>query len=116
MSIKIPTVNVRQVKVRSVSPLSQAQANQDITSIARWLELIQARFGPEMVNLLINSEETAAHLAKKFGVPDTLIRDIEERKQLVAMAQQMAQQAQQMQMQSQAQPQGEPQVEQGQPN
>ena len=70
-----------------------------------------------MVNLLINSEETAAHLAKKFGVPDTLIRDIEERKQLVAMAQQMAQQAQEMQMQqSQAQPQGEPQVEQGQPN
>ena len=114
--IKIPTVYGRQVKVRSVSPLSQAQANQDITSIARWLELIQARFGPEMVNLLINSEETAAHLAKKFGVPDTLIRDIEERKQLVAMAQQMAQQAQQMQMQSQAQPQGEPQVEQGQPN
>ena len=115
--IKIPTVNGRQVKVRSVSPLSQAQSNQDITSIARWLELIQARFGPEMVNLLINSEETAAHLAKKFGVPDTLIRDIEERKQLVAMAQQMAQQAQEMQMQqSQAQPQGEPQVEQGQPN
>jgi len=114
--INIPTINGRQVKVRSVSPLSQAQSNQDITSIARWLELIQSRFGPEMVNLLINSEETAAHLAKKFGVPDTLIRDLEERKQLVAMAQQMAQQAQQMQMQAQAQPQGEPQVEQGQPN
>ena len=116
--INIPTINGRQVKVRSVSPLSQAQSNQDITSIARWLELIQSRFGPEMVNLLINSEETAAHLAKKFGVPDTLIRDMEERKQLVAMAQQLAQQQQQMQMQmqAQAQPQGEPQVEQGQPN
>jgi phage portal protein BeeE len=42
--------------------------------------------------VLINSEETAAHLAKKFGVPDSLIRDEEERKQIVAMMQQMQQQ------------------------
>jgi len=31
-------------------------------------------------------------LAKKFGVPDSLIRDEEERKQIVAMMQQMQQQ------------------------
>jgi len=101
--IELPTLNGRQIKVRSVSPLAQSQANADITAIARWLELIQARFGPEIVNLLINSEETAAHLAKKFGVPDLLIRDVEERKQLVAMAQQMAMQQQQMQQQMQQQ-------------
>ena len=98
--IELPTLNGRQVKVRSVSPLAQSQSNADITAIARWLELIQARFGPEITNLLINAEETAAHLAKKFGVPDVLIRDIAERKQLVEMAQQMAQQTmQQPQMQ-----------------
>ena len=99
--IELPTLNGRQIKVRSVSPLAQSQANADITAIARWLELIQTRFGPEIVNLLINSEETAAHLAKKFGVPDLLIRDVEERKQLVAMAQQIAMQQQQMQQQEQ---------------
>ena len=40
--IELPTINGREVKVRSVSPLAQAQANQDITSVARWLELVQA--------------------------------------------------------------------------
>ena len=63
--IKVPTINGRQVKVRSVSPLSQAQANADISSVARFLELTQARFGQELTNILINSEETATYLAKK---------------------------------------------------
>ena len=56
-----------------------------------------------MMQLLVNSEETAAFLAKKFGVPDSLIRDENERKQLVAMAQQMAQQQQMMQGEPQQQ-------------
>jgi hypothetical protein len=90
--INIPTINGRQIKVRSVSPLSQAQSNQDITSINRFLELVGVRFGPELVNVLINSEETAVYLAKKFGVPDYLLRDLEERKAIVEMAQQMQQQ------------------------
>jgi hypothetical protein len=104
--IELPTMNGREVKVRSVSPLAQAQANQDISSVARFLELVQGRFGPELTNILINSEETAAYLAKKFGVPDVLVRDLEERQQIVQMAQQMAQQQQMMQ-------QGEPPVGQG---
>jgi hypothetical protein len=97
--IELPTINGREVKVRSVSPLAQAQANQDISSVARWLELVQGSFGPEVMNLLINSEDTAAYLAKKFGVPDTLIRDLEERRQMMAMAQQMAMQQQMSQPQ-----------------
>ena len=103
--IELPTINGREVKVRSVSPLAQAQANQDISSVARWLELVQGSFGPEVMNLLINSEDTAAYLAKKFGVPDTLIRDLEERRQMMAMAQQMAMQ------QQMSQPQGEEMIE-----
>ena len=59
--------------------------------MARWLELVQATFGPQVVQILIDSEETAAYLGKKFGVPDSLIRDLEERRQLVALAQQYAQ-------------------------
>ena len=97
--IKIPTINGRQIKVRSVSPLSQAQSNQDITSINRFLEMVGVRFGPELVNILINSEETAVYLAKKFGVPDYLLRDLEERKQIIAMAQQLQQQQAMMQQQ-----------------
>ena len=97
--INIPTINGRSVKVRSVSPLSQAQSNQDITSINRFLEMVGVRFGPELVNVLINSEETAIYLAKKFGIPEYLLRDLEERKQIIAMAQQLQQQQAMMQQQ-----------------
>lgn len=92
--IEVPTVNGREVKVRSVSPLAQAQSNQDISSVARFLELVGGAFGPEMLQLLIDSEQTAIHLAKKFGVPESLIRDEEQRRQIAALAQQMAQQQQ----------------------
>lgn len=90
--IEVPTVNGREVKIRSVSPLAQAQANQDISSVARFLELVGGVFGPEMLQVLVDSEKTAVHLAKKFGVPESLIRDENQRKQIAALAQQMAQQ------------------------
>tara|TARA_R100000935_G_scaffold795_1_gene2870 strand:- start:3436 stop:4989 length:1554 start_codon:yes stop_codon:yes gene_type:complete len=99
--IDVPKVNGREVKVRSVSPLAQAQSNQDISSVARFLELVGGAFGPEMLQLLIDGEKTAIHLAKKFGVPESLIRDEDQRKQIAAMAQQMAQQQQQQQQQGQ---------------
>lgn len=95
--IELPTVNGREVKIRSTSPLAQAQANQDIGSVSRFLEVINAYFGPDMTNLLIDSEETSVFLAKKFGVPEVLIRDAEERRQVVAMMQQMQQMQQQQQ-------------------
>jgi len=90
--IELPVVNGREVKIRSVSPLAQAQSNEDISTVARFLQLVGGVFGPEMLQILIDSEKTAIHLAKKFGVPDSLIRDEEQRKQIAAMAQQMAQQ------------------------
>lgn len=102
--IELPTVNGREVKVRSVSPLAQAQANQDISSVARFLELVAGVFGPEMLQLLIDGEQTAVHLAKKFGVPESLIRDEKQRKQIAAIAQQIAQQ--QMEQNVEGPPQG----------
>jgi glutathione S-transferase len=50
------------------------------------LEVVGGRFGPQMVNMLVDSDETAVYLAKKFGVPDSLIRDEDERE---AMKEQM---------------------------
>lgn len=96
--IEVPTINGREVKIRSVSPLAQAQANQDISNVARYLQLVGGTFGPEMLQMLIDSEKTAIHLAKKFGVPESLIRDEEQRKQIAAIAQQLAQQQSGMQL------------------
>jgi len=100
--IEVPSVNGREVKVRATSPLAQAQANQDISSVARFLELVGGVFGPEMLQMLIDGEATAIHLAKKFGVPESLIRDEEQRKQIAAIAQQMAQQQMQQPQQQEA--------------
>tara|TARA_R100000231_G_scaffold1314_4_gene2260 strand:+ start:5411 stop:6946 length:1536 start_codon:yes stop_codon:yes gene_type:complete len=94
--IDVPTLNGRDVKIRSVSPLAQAQANQDIAAVDRFLEMVGGRFGPQMVNLLVSSEEASAFLAKKFGVPDNLIRDSHERAALAQAMQQMAAQSQGM--------------------
>jgi len=93
--INIPIINGREVKVRSVSPLAQAQAQSDVVSVDRFLELVGGRFGPQMLNMLIDSQEVSLYLARKFGVPDNLIRSPEQR----AMIQQMAQQMMQMQQQ-----------------
>jgi len=99
--IEVPTINGREVKVRSVSPLAQAQANQDISSVARFIEMVGGGFGPEMLQLLIDGEQTAIYLAKKFGVPESLIRDEEQRRQIAALAQQLAQQQQGMPIEQQ---------------
>ena len=96
--IELPTVNGREVKIRATSPLAQAQANQDITTVARFLEMVGSSFGPEVLQVLIDSEETAVYLAKKFGVPERLIRDKEQRKEIAALAQQAMQQQQQQGM------------------
>jgi hypothetical protein len=45
-----------------------------------------------MLQLLIDGEQTAIYLARKFGVPESLIRDEEQRRQIAEAAQQMAQQ------------------------
>ena len=77
--------------MRSTSPLAQAQAYEDITSINRFLELIQARFGPQMVNLFVKGDETTKYLATKFGVPDSLVRNEAERAELAQNISQMGQ-------------------------
>lgn len=89
--IQIPTVNGREVKVRSTSPLAQAQAFEDINAVNRFLELVQARFGPQMVNLFVKGDEATKYLAAKFGVPESLVRSEQERAELAQQIAQMGQ-------------------------
>lgn len=88
--IQIPSVNGREVKVRSTSPLAQGQAQQDIVAFDHFVSLVQQRFGPQIVNLLVKSEDAAKYLADKFSVPERLLRSDSERAKLVAqLTQQM---------------------------
>jgi hypothetical protein len=106
--IQVPSVNGREVKVRSTSPLAQGQAQQDIVAFDHFVSLVQQRFGPQIVNLLVKSEDAAKYLADKFSVPERLLRSDGERAKLVAqLTQQMgAMNGQQQQQQPEQPPQG----------
>ena len=94
--IEMPVLNGREVKVVSVSPLARAQLQQDIVTVDRFLEMIGARFGPEMLNIFLRQDVAAQYIADKLGVPQTIIRSEEEREELAAAIAQLRQQQSQM--------------------
>jgi hypothetical protein len=94
--IQIPVVNGREIKIRSSSPLAQAQHQQDVATIDRFLGMMQMRVGPELLNILIKQGEVAKFIASKLGIPEELIRS-EQEMQEAAMQLQQLQQQQQMQ-------------------
>ena len=93
--INIPVVNGREVQIKSSSPLAQAQHQQDVATIDRFLALIQGRVGPELLNMMIKQDEVAKFIAKKLGIPEELIRTPEEMQAMMQQMQQMQQQQQQ---------------------
>lgn len=103
--IELPAVNGRTVKVAAKSPLAQAQAQIDIQNSDRLVELVSARFGPQLANVFIKGEEMSGYWAEKLQVPGKLVRTQPEMKDMISKISQLAQSAQQ----PQAEPtQGEP--------
>ena len=96
--INIPTVNGREIKIRSSSPLAQAQQQQDVATIDRFVAMLQGRVGPQITNLLIKQQDMAKFIAKKLGVPEELIRSDEEMIQAGQQLQQMGANMQQQGM------------------
>ena len=91
--IDIPKINGREVKVVARSPLAKAQHLQDVADVNRFTQLIACTFGPQMVNLIINQNETARFIAEKMNLPEKLIRDEAEQQALIQQVQQMQQSA-----------------------
>tara|TARA_Y100001936_G_C16090659_1_gene685900 strand:+ start:775 stop:2337 length:1563 start_codon:yes stop_codon:yes gene_type:complete len=87
--IEIPKVNGREVKIAPRSPLAQAQHLQDVADVTRFNEIIAGTFGPQMINLIVDQNETAKYLAEKMNLPEKLIRDEQEQKDLMDRLQQM---------------------------
>ena len=85
-------MNGREVKIVSTSPLSKAQAVEDITAVQQWAQTIAGLFGPQMVNLFIDGAEVSKYLQGKFGVPERLARNEQQRAQLVSQLQQIGSQ------------------------
>ena len=92
--IDIPQVNGREVKIAPRSPLAQAQHLQDVADVTRFNEIIAGTFGPQMINLIVDQNETAKYLAEKMNLPEKLIRNEQEQKELVNRMQQLQESAQ----------------------
>ena len=104
--IELPTVNNREVSIRSVSPLAQAQAQQDISNTLRFMEAVGTTFGPETLNQTVKQAEATEYLANKFNVPEQIVRTPAEVQQI--QAQQQAEQLELMEARGGVQ-QGQPQ-------
>jgi hypothetical protein len=104
--IQLPNVNGREVKVVPTSPLSQAQAHQDVTTTSQYIGMLGQLFGPQLVNLLVDTEKAAAYLGDKLKINSTILRDEASRKQIM---QQMAQAVQSQAGQPEATPSAGPQ-------
>lgn len=96
--INIPKINGREIQIKSSSPLAQAQYQQDVATIDRFLALIQGRVGPQLLNAMIKQDEVAKYIAKKLGIPEDLIRTNEEMQEMAQQLQQMQQMQQQPSM------------------
>ena len=90
--IEIPKVNGREVKIAPRSPLAQAQHLQDVADVSRFNEIIAGTFGPQMINVIVNQNETAKYLAEKMNLPEKLIRNEEEQKAIVQQMSELSQQ------------------------
>jgi len=84
--IELPIINGRQVKIINTSPLAQAQHNEDVARVARWLQLLNGGFGPQMTNTVVMATEAAVYTGQKIGVPEKLIRDPAEAEALQQQA------------------------------
>ncbi|ANS04052.1 hypothetical protein [uncultured Mediterranean phage uvDeep-CGR2-KM21-C368] len=102
--IELPTINGREVRIQTESPLGRQQMMQDVFTIDQYLGMLQQRFGPEMTNLMINGEATAEYLAKKQGIPLELIRTPEQKEEVLQRFSEIEQMRQQGQQQQGAEP------------
>ena len=58
--------------------------------MTRFNEIIAGTFGPQMINLIVDQNETAKYLAEKMNLPEKLIRNEQEQQELVNRLQQLS--------------------------
>jgi hypothetical protein len=86
--IELPVVDGKQIKLKPVSPLAQAQAADDIQRLDRFIEQTTVRFGPAVAAAALDQDKTIDFLAEKWQVPARLLRPAGARTQLLQQAQQ----------------------------
>ena len=81
-------INGLEVKVIPVSPLAQAQNNEEIGNVMQWMQII-AGFGPEG-QIAARTDAIVDFIADKLGIPGELRTTPEEREEMQQAAMAMA--------------------------
>lgn len=89
----LPPVDGERIKVRPLSPLTRAQAQDDILRHVNFLQTIASLLGPQAPMLVADTDKLTRFLADKMGFNPTLLRTTAEQQALMQQAMQMAQQA-----------------------
>ena len=89
----LPPVDGDQIKVRPLSPLTRAQAQDDVLRHVNFMQTIAGLLGPQAPMLMTDVDKFARYLAEKMGFDPNLLRTKAEQAALMQQAMQMAQQA-----------------------
>jgi hypothetical protein len=73
--INLPILSGRVIKIIPISPLAKVADQEKILAIDRFLEMVLVRFGPQMMNMIVDGAQAADELADLLEVPKKLIRD-----------------------------------------
>ncbi len=73
---KLPKVKLNDelVALEPISPLLRAQEQEEVVRMDKFVELLAARFGPEMVNIIVDQFEFAQRVGKKMGIAPQVVR------------------------------------------
>lgn len=82
---KLPKIvlNGDVVALEPVSPLLRAQEQEEVTRMDKFMEMLTARLGPEMANIVVDGFKYAERLGMKMGIDTGILRPPEQLQQTV---------------------------------
>lgn len=84
---KMPDIDGKKVKLMPTSPLAQAQNYDEIQSLDAWASLVEKHLGPEMAQVMMDTEKLAVELHERFRLPKSVLRTQKAREALMARMQ-----------------------------
>jgi hypothetical protein len=94
-------LNGRAVSVKYTSPFAKTQSTDDVMALQETMQVI-APLGPQALQMGLKTKDIPAWVARKKGLPESLIMTDADRTELTKQALQAAQAAQQNQVQQNA--------------
>jgi hypothetical protein len=89
------------IAIEHVSPLAQAQGEEEVMSIMRYMEMIVGMYGPESLQAAVPLDRFVPEVAPRLNVPQAMVPTPEEFEQMKAAMMQMAQAQMQLQQEQQ---------------